>query len=104
MYAGFRYLTQLVEIDELMTNWRQRHALMVRRMLGTKIGTGGSSGHDYLNATTANNHAFTDLFNIATYLIPREDLPVLPAELIRALGFFFRGDKQRLEEIEKNEP
>ena len=101
LYAGFRYLTQLVEIDELMTNWRQRHAVMVQRMLGTKIGTGGSSGHDYLNATTANNRAFTDLFNISTYLIPREDLPVLPDELVRALGFFFRGDKQRLEELER---
>ena len=101
LYAGFRFLTQLVEIDGLMTNWRQRHGVMVHRMLGSKIGTGGSSGHDYLNATTENNRAFTDLFNISTYLIPREDLPVLPDELIRALGFFFRGDRERLEAMEK---
>lgn len=100
LYAGFRYLTQLVEIDGLMTNWRQRHAVMVQRMLGTKIGTGGSSGHDFLSATTANNRVFTDLYNISTYLIPREDLPVLPDELVRALGFFFRGDRERLEAME----
>lgn len=91
LYSPFRYLTLLLEIDELFTNWRQRHAMMVRRMLGSKIGTGGSSGHDYLNATTQRNRVFTDLFSLSTFLIPREDLPVLPAELRRGLGFFFSG-------------
>ncbi len=100
IYTGFRFLTLLTEIDELLTNWRQRHAVMVQRMLGTKLGTGGSSGHDYLTATTQNNRAFLDLFNIATFLIPRKDLPDLPDELVRALGYFFRGEKDRLEELE----
>ncbi len=99
IYTGFRFLTSLTEIDELLTNWRQRHAVMVQRMLGTKLGTGGSSGHDFLTATTNNNRAFLDLFNIATYLIPRKDLPQLPNELVRALGYFFRGEKDRLEEL-----
>ena len=39
-------------MDELFTAWRQRHAIMVRRMIGSKIGTGGSSGNAYLEATT----------------------------------------------------
>lgn len=91
LYSPFRYLTLLVDIDELFTNWRQRHAMMVRRMLGTKIGTGGSSGHDYLSATTRQNRVFIDLFKLSTFLIPREDLPKLPDELRRGLGFFFRG-------------
>ncbi len=91
--SGYRYLALLVDIDELFTNWRQRHALMVQRMLGTKIGTGGSSGHDYLARTTYQNRVFLDLFNISTFLIPRSDLPVLPDELKQALGFFFSGTR-----------
>lgn len=91
LYTPFRYLTLLVDIDELFTNWRQRHAIMVQRMLGSKIGTGGSSGHHYLEATSRNNRVFKDLLNLSTFLIPRDDLPVLPAELRRGLGFFFSG-------------
>ena len=89
LYSPFRYLTLLTDIDELFTIWRQRHATMVRRMLGTKIGTGGSSGHDYLSATTRQNRVFTDLTRLSTFLIPREDLPELPKKLSESLGFFF---------------
>lgn len=96
LYSPFRYLTLLTDIDELFTNWRQRHATMVRRMLGTKIGTGGSSGHDYLSATTKQNRVFTDLTRLSTFLIPREDLPELPPKLRDGLGFFFgRRDRDR---------
>ena len=94
LYSPFRYLTLLVDIDGLFTNWRQRHAIMVQRMLGTKIGTGGSSGHDYLNQTTQQNRVFLDLFNLSTYLLPRTELPVLPVEMRKALGFFFSGHQQ----------
>lgn len=92
LYTGFRLLTLLVDIDSLFTRWRQRHAVMVHRMLGTKIGTGGSSGTGYLEATTRKNRVFLDLFNLSTLLIPREDLPSLPKEVRKELGFFFRGD------------
>lgn len=91
LYSPFRYLTLLADIDELFTNWRQRHVIMVQRMLGTKIGTGGSSGHEYLAATTRQNRVFLDLFNLSTYLLPRRDLPTLPTELTKELGFFFSG-------------
>lgn len=93
LYSPYRYLALLVDIDELFTNWRQRHVIMVQRMLGTKIGTGGSSGHEYLTNTTRQNRVFLDLFNLSTFLIPRSDLPVLPPELRKALGFFFSGQK-----------
>ena len=83
----FRLLTTLVQIDEMFTAWRQRHALMVQRMIGAKIGTGGSSGHDYLMQTTRSHTVFTDLFNLSTFLIPRSLLPVLPPEVERALSF-----------------
>lgn len=87
----FRVLTACVEIDELLTVWRQRHAIMVERLLGRKIGTGGSSGHDYLRRTAEQNRVFMDLFNLSTFLIPRSELPTLPSDLRKQLGFYFGG-------------
>ncbi len=91
LFLPFRLLTLLLEIDESFTRWRSRHALMVQRMLGSKIGTGGSSGHEYLSQTTRQNRVFMDLYNLATFLIPRSDLPELPREIRRSLGFHFSG-------------
>ncbi len=82
-----RFLTSLMDIDELLANWRHNHALMVQRMIGTKIGTGGSAGHTYLKATTHSNRVFTDLFNISTFLVPTSALPKLPEEVIKNLQF-----------------
>ena len=86
----FQLLTTLLEIDENFTKWRAQHVLMVHRMLGSKIGTGGSSGHDYLQKTTQNNRFFTDLFNLSTFLIPRSSLPVLPKTIIEAMSYHFK--------------
>jgi len=89
LHLPFSFLTTLIDIDELLTTWRYRHALMVQRMLGTKIGTGGSSGHQYLKATTESHKIFSDLTNISTFLIPRSQLPILPDELRKTLGFSY---------------
>lgn len=89
LHGPFRLLTNLVDIDELLTTWRYRHAQMVLRMLGKKIGTGGSSGHEYLHATAVKHHIFTDLHNISTLLIPRSELPPLPDYLRKELGFYY---------------
>src|SRR5690606_21737952 len=62
MHLPNQLLNGLIEIDENFTTWRYRHAIMVHRMLGTKIGTGGSSGHDYLKRATENNRVFQDFF------------------------------------------
>lgn len=91
LHLPFKLLMNLVEIDELFTTWRSRHVLMVHRMLGTKIGTGGSSGHEYLRMGAENNRVFTDLFNLSTFLLPRSALPILPPPLTKALGFHFGG-------------
>ena len=40
----------LIEHDELAIAWRSRHVLMVERVIGTKAGTGGSSGAAYLRS------------------------------------------------------
>ena len=88
----FRFLTGCIEVDELLTVWRQRHAIMVERLLGRKIGTGGSSGHDYLRRTAEQNRVFVDLFNLSTFLIPRSERPELPESLRKQLGFYFGGE------------
>lgn len=81
----FQVLSGLAEMDDQMTIWRYRHVMMVQRMLGSKIGTGGSSGHDYLRKTTERNRIFTDLLNMATYLLPKSALPPLPDSVRSAL-------------------
>jgi tryptophan 2,3-dioxygenase len=83
----FRYLTSLVEVDELFATWRARHAIMVHRMLGAKIGTGGTSGHDYLSRSATRSRIFVDLFNLSTFLIPRSELPVLPESIVDSMRF-----------------
>jgi tryptophan 2,3-dioxygenase len=40
----------LLEHDELAAAWRARHIVMVERMIGGKVGTGGSSGATYLRS------------------------------------------------------
>lgn len=87
LHEPFRFLEKLVEVDEQFALWRTRHALMVHRMIGTKIGTGGSSGHQYLMKAAASHRVFGDLFNLSTFLIPRSSLPKLPGKVAAALGF-----------------
>lgn len=85
----FMFLQKLIDMDELLTTWRNRHAQMVLRTLGQKIGTGGSSGYDYLKTTADKHRIFYDLHNISTLLIPRSFLPELPQELKEKLDFNF---------------
>jgi tryptophan 2,3-dioxygenase len=82
----YQIIEKLINIDEEFTQWRYRHTIMVHRMLGSKIGTGGSSGHDYLRQTTQNNRFFKDLFNLSTFLIPRSALPKLPEKIKKSMG------------------
>jgi tryptophan 2,3-dioxygenase len=89
----FRLLSLLMDIDETLTFWRYRHALMVERMIGRKIGTGGSSGHAYLRTTAERHRIFGDLFQLSTFLIPRSSLPELPADVKRRLGFIYASSE-----------
>lgn len=89
LHIPFGLLTALMDIDESFTTWRYRHALMVHRMIGNKIGTGGSTGYNYLKATVDKYKVFVDVFNLSTFLIPRSKLPDLPAEVKRGLGFYY---------------
>jgi tryptophan 2,3-dioxygenase len=93
LHLPFQILTSLQDIDELMTTWRYRHSLMAHRMLGRKIGTGGSSGAQYLKQATDKHRVFSDLFNLATFFIPRSRLPKLPEEVRKRLDFFYSASQ-----------
>jgi tryptophan 2,3-dioxygenase len=54
---------RLLDIDEGIQEWRYRHVKMVERTIGAKMGTGGSSGVQYL-ASTLFNPVFKDLWEI----------------------------------------
>ncbi len=58
---------RLVDLDEGLMEWRYRHVKMVQRTIGTRRGTGGSAGADYL-LTTLNQPLFPDLWAIRTEL------------------------------------
>ena len=58
---------RLVDLDEGLQEWRYRHVKMVQRTIGTKVGTGGSSGAQYL-ATTLMTPIFPDLWEIRSRL------------------------------------
>ncbi|NNG17097.1 MAG: tryptophan 2,3-dioxygenase [Gemmatimonadales bacterium] len=58
---------RLVDLDEGLQEWRYRHVKMVERTIGTRRGTGGSAGAEYLK-TTLMRPAFPDLWVIRTEL------------------------------------
>lgn len=67
-FAELWYLSEdLLVHDELFSLWRQRHILMVERQIGTKRGTGGSSGAPYLR-TTLDKRFFPELWELRSDL------------------------------------
>jgi tryptophan 2,3-dioxygenase len=83
----FQLLNNLLEIDEQLSTWRHRHMNMVHRMIGTRIGTGGSSGKDYLKAAADKHYIFKEIAQLTSFLIERRKLPQLPKTIERKLGF-----------------
>jgi tryptophan 2,3-dioxygenase len=79
-------LDRVVELEQQFVLWRNRHARMVERMIGRRVGTGGSSGVDYLDETTK-YRIFTDLWEVRTLLLPEKIRPELPD----AEDYGFRG-------------
>lgn len=66
----------LVELEESLVLFRTHHVRMVERLIGRRVGTGGSSGVDYLEATLQ-YRVFGDLWAVRTILIKSEALPEL---------------------------
>ena len=83
----YKLLNELLEIDELTATWRYRHMNMVHRMIGSRIGTGGSSGKDYLKGALDKHYIFDEIAQLTSFLIERKSLPRLSKTLERKLGF-----------------
>jgi tryptophan 2,3-dioxygenase len=65
--TGRQVCELLVDFDEGLQEWRYRHVKMVERTIGTKSGTGGSSGAEYLRSTLF-RPLFPDLWAIRSRL------------------------------------
>lgn len=85
--TSYQILDSLIEIDHMLSNWRHKHFIMVRRMIGMRVGTGNTSGSGYLEGALNKHYIYKDLSGLSTYLIERKKLPVLPVELIQKLSF-----------------
>jgi len=83
----FQVLHQLLEIDEQLSTWRYRHLSMVQRTIGTRVGTGGSTGKDYLASALERHHLFREVAALTSFVLQRKRLPELTAEMQRRLGF-----------------
>lgn len=87
LHLPFELLNNLLEIDNQMGTWRYRHVNMVQRMIGSRTGTGGSTGKDYLRSAMDKHYIFKDLIVLSSYLIERSRLPVLPNSVTQFLSF-----------------
>ena len=83
----YQLLHQLLEIDEQLSTWRYRHMSMVHRTIGTRIGTGGSTGRDYLASALEKHHLYKEIAALTSFLIQRKKLPELDPRIQRQLGF-----------------
>ncbi|MEP6748736.1 MAG: tryptophan 2,3-dioxygenase family protein, partial [Bacteroidota bacterium] len=83
----FQVINNLLEIDEQLSTWRYRHMSMVRRTVGMRTGTGGSSGGDYLTSALSKHHIFKELAQLTSFLTERRKLPQLTDGMEKRLGF-----------------
>ncbi len=83
----YQLLNSLLDIDELLAQWRYRHMNMVQRMIGRRIGTGGSTGADYLKSAADTHYVFKEIADLTSFLIQRSKLPKLNEGLQKSLSF-----------------
>lgn len=82
-------LQEISSLDENLSQWRYRHATMTMKMIGARIGTGGSSGFHYLAHTALRQRIFGDITSLSGMLIPRRITPELPEDVAQQLRFTF---------------
>jgi len=70
-------LDGLIELEQVFTIFRQRHARMVERVIGRRTGTGGSAGVDYLDKTALTYRVFKVLWACRTAQVRRDSAPAL---------------------------
>ncbi|MCP5051728.1 MAG: tryptophan 2,3-dioxygenase, partial [bacterium] len=84
-------LDTIAQLEESFIRFRSRHARMVERVIGRRVGTGGSSGVDYLDAT-ARYRIFKELWRVRALLLPKHLLP--PLENKDVYGFSVEEDPE----------
>lgn len=67
----------LIECEQAMLAFRQRHARMVERVIGRRVGTGGSDGVAYLDQTALKYRVFTEIWAARTLLLPKDLCPAV---------------------------
>ncbi|MEM7157146.1 MAG: tryptophan 2,3-dioxygenase family protein [Myxococcota bacterium] len=65
----------VVALEQAFLIFRQRHARMVERVIGRRVGTGGSAGVDYLDQTALKYRVFSDVWAVRTLLLRSDALP-----------------------------
>jgi len=83
----FQLINAVMETDQHLSTWRYRHMNMVHRMIGHRIGTGGSTGEAYLKGAADKHYIFKDFALLTSFLIERKRLPKLSREMAQAMGF-----------------
>jgi tryptophan 2,3-dioxygenase len=83
----YRIINLCLEVDELFATWRWRHMNMVHRMIGTRSGTGGSTGKGYLREAALKHYVFGEFAELNSFMIERRQLPKLTVELEKLLSF-----------------
>lgn len=66
-WSFYQLAEKLVDVDDALTTWRQKHVLTVERIIGAKRGTGGTAGVAYLQSTLP-KRAFPELWSLRTRL------------------------------------
>ena len=83
----YELLNTLLEVDEGLSMWRHRHIHLVQRTIGKRVGTGGSTGAEYLRGAADSHYIFKELAELTSFLLPRHLLPVLPIKLVSDLCY-----------------
>lgn len=87
LHLPYELISSLLEIDELLSMWRHRHIHMVQRTIGKRVGTGGSTGSDYLRAAADSHIIFKEISELTSFLVSRSHVPHLPETLIQDLSY-----------------
>ena len=87
MQLPYELLSTLLAVDEQLSMWRHRHIHMVQRTIGKRVGTGGSTGADYLQKAANSHYIFKEIAELTSFLMPRQSLPTLPEALVNDLSY-----------------
>lgn len=87
LHLPYELIKTLLTIDELLGQWRFRHINMVQRIIGSRTGTGGSTGTGYLQAALNKHYIFKDFASLTGFLIERNKLPKLNLDIVNKMGF-----------------